>query len=91
MGKKADLSGIRACGSNRIQFDFVFANVRYRPSLQRIPNEGNMRRAYQQLKDIKRRIECGEFDFSDEFPDFHFNIRSLNNNDPEKCSKTHCR
>ena len=57
MGRKANLSGVRVQGSNRIQFDFVFEGVRYRPSLERIPNEANLRRAYQLLRDIKKRID----------------------------------
>lgn len=72
MGRKANLSGVRAQGSNRIQFDFAFEGVRYRPSLERIPNEANLRRAHQQLRDIKKRIKRGEFNFEDEFPDFRF-------------------
>jgi hypothetical protein len=72
MGRKANLSGIRVQGSNRIQFDFEFEGVRYRPSLERIPNEANLRRAHQQLADIKKRIGRGEFNFADEFPDYRF-------------------
>ena len=72
MGKKSELSGIRARGSNRIEFDFRFAGVRYRPTVKRIPNEANLRRAHQQLKHMKTRIERGEFNFADEFPDYRF-------------------
>ena len=72
MGRKANLSGVRVQRSNRIQFDLVFEGVRYRPSIERIPNEANLRRAHQQLKDMKKRIGRGEFNFADEFPDYRF-------------------
>ena len=72
MGRKANLSGVRTQGSNRIQFDFKCEGVRYRPSLERIPNEANLRRAHQLLRDIKKRIGRGEFNFADEFPDYRF-------------------
>jgi integrase len=72
MSKKATLSGVRAKGSDRIEFDFLFEGVRYRPTLRRIPSEANLRRAYIQLEDIKRRIKCGVFNFSDEFPDYRY-------------------
>src|SRR6185436_11607264 len=57
---------------DRIQFDFEFEGQRYRPTLKRIPNEGNLRRAQAQLDDIKARIAAGTFSFADEFPDFRF-------------------
>ena len=66
MGKKSELSGIRARGSNRINLIYV-CGVRYRPTVKRIPNEANLRRAHQQLKHMKTRIERGEFNFADEF------------------------
>ena len=72
MGRKSELSGIRARGPNRIEFDFSFAGVRYRPRVKRIPNEANLRRAHQQPKHMKTRIERGEFNFADEFPDYRF-------------------
>jgi len=93
MGKKSELSGIRARGSNRIEFDFTFAGVRYRPTVKRIPNEANLRRAHQQLKYMKTRIERGEFDFADEFPDYRFRTALPNGNNvepsikPETCNE----
>jgi integrase len=72
MGKKAVLSGIRAKGTDRIQFDFWFAGVRYRPTIDRTPSEANLRRAHKQLVDIKTRIKNGTFNFDDEFPDYRF-------------------
>lgn len=55
---------------NRIQFDFEFEGVRYRPTIERIPSEGNLRRAAKQLEDIKARIAHGTFNFAEEFPDY---------------------
>ena len=72
MSKKSALSGVRAKGSDRIEFDFLFEGVRYRPTLRRTPSEANMRRAYKRLEDIKIRIDRGDFNFSDEFPDYRY-------------------
>jgi integrase len=72
MAKKALLSGVRARGSDRIEFDFEFNGVRYRPTLERIPTEANLRRAYKQLQDIRERIVRGTFNFEEEFPDYRF-------------------
>lgn len=72
MSRKAELSGVRAKGSDRIQFDFEFEGVRYRPTIKRIPNEGNLRRAHKQLIDIKNRIARSMFKFEEEFPDYRF-------------------
>jgi integrase len=72
MGKRAELSGVQAKGTDRIQFDFWFAGVRYRPTLDRVPSEANLRRAHKQLLAIKQRIKDGEFNFDEEFPDYRF-------------------
>jgi len=70
MGRRSITGGVRAKGSNRIQFDFEFEGVRYRPTVERIPSEANLRRARKQLEDIKARIAHGTFNFAEEFPDF---------------------
>jgi integrase len=70
MGRKSLTGGVKPKGSNRIQFDFEFEGVRYRPVLARTPTEANLRRARAQLEDIKRRIAAGTFCFAEEFPDF---------------------
>ena len=70
MGRKSVTGGVRAKGSDRIQFDFEFNGVRYRPTLARIPTEANLRRARKQLQDIRDRIANGTFRFAEEFPDF---------------------
>jgi hypothetical protein len=51
---------------------FEFEGVRYRPTLERIPSEANLRRARKQLEEIKQRISRGQSSFADEFPDYKF-------------------
>ena len=70
MGKKAALSGVQPKGTDRIQIDFWFEGVRYRPTIERTPSEANLRRAHKQLQDIKARIKNGTFKFDEEFPDY---------------------
>jgi integrase len=70
MGRKPDISGVRAKGTDRIEFDFYFEGVRYRPTIKRTPSEGNLRRAQKQLAEMKARMAKGAFSFADEFPDF---------------------
>lgn len=72
MAKKANLSGVEPKGTDRIQFDFRMNGVRYRPTLYRAPTEANLRRAYQQLREIKARIKSGTFNFDEEFPDYRY-------------------
>ena len=61
-----------ALGSDRIQFDFAFDGVRYRPTLKRSPSEANLKRARKQLEAIKQRIATGTFVFAEEFPSYRF-------------------
>lgn len=72
MGRKSLSGGVRAKGSDRIQFDFEFGDVRYRPEVKRPPSEANLRRARVQLQGIKERIEAGTFKFSEEFPSYRY-------------------
>ena len=76
MGRKSIQGGVNALGSNRIQFDFEFDGVRYRPTLKRSPTEANLKRARKQLEEIKQRIAAGTFVFAEEFPDYRF-IKNL--------------
>jgi len=71
-GSKWFTSGDVAASNGRIQFDFMFEGIRYRPSIQRPPSEANLRRARERLADIKRQIELGTFSFAEEFPDYRF-------------------
>src|SRR5213592_3432905 len=70
MGGRTLNRGVRAKGSDRIEFEFIYKGKRYRPSLARIPTEANLRRAAMQLRDIKLRIKFKTFSFKDEFPDY---------------------
>jgi len=72
VGKRAQYSGVRPKGTDRIEFEFWCDGNRYRPTLLRTPSEGNLRRAHKQLLDIKKRIKQGDFNFEDEFPDYRF-------------------
>ena len=72
MGRKSVHSGVSALGGDRIQFDFEFEGVRYRPTLKRSPTEANLKRARKQLGAIKQRIDAGSFVFAEEFPDYRF-------------------
>jgi len=72
VSSKANLSGVQPKGTDRIQFDFRVAGVRYRPTIYRTPTEANLRRAYQQLREIKARIKSGTFNFDEEFPDYRY-------------------
>jgi len=70
MGRRSISGGVRAKGSDRIQFDFEYDGKRYRPTVKRIPSEANLRRARKELIEIKKRIVAGAFVFADEFPDY---------------------
>jgi integrase len=72
VGRKSIHGGVIALGSDRIQFDFEFDGVRYRPTLKRSPTEANLKRARKQLQEIKQRIAAGAFVFPEEFPDYRF-------------------
>jgi integrase len=72
VGTKWFTGGVIAASRGRIQFDFMFEGVRYRPSIQRLPSEANLRRARERIEEIKRQIEVGTFCFTDEFPDYRF-------------------
>lgn len=72
MGSKWFTDGVSAAARKRIQFDFVFDGVRYRPTIQRPPSESNLCRARERLEAIKQQIEVGTFSFVEEFPDYRF-------------------
>lgn len=72
MGSKWFTGGVVAAPHGRIQFDFMFDGIRYRPSIRRPPSEANLRRALERLDDIKQQIAAGTFSFAEEFPDYRF-------------------
>jgi Arm DNA-binding domain len=53
MGSKWLTGGVSAAPQDRIQFDFKFEGVRYRPTIRRPPSEANLRRARERLHVIK--------------------------------------
>jgi hypothetical protein len=56
----------------RIQFDFIFNGIRYRPSIKRPPSEANLPRARERLEAIKHQIRLGTSSFEEGFPDYRF-------------------
>lgn len=72
MGRKSVTGGVRAKGTDRIEFTFVYQGKRYRPTLMRAPTEANLRRARVQLEVIKGKIKAGTFSFLEEFPDYRY-------------------
>jgi integrase len=70
MGSKWFTGGVVAAPRGRIQFDFIFKSIRYRPSIKRPPSEANLRRARERLESIKQQICLGAFSFEEEFPDY---------------------
>ena len=72
MGSEWFTGGVSAAPRGRIQFDFQFEGIRYRPTIPRPPSESNLRRARERLDAIRRQIEVGTFSFVEEFPDYRF-------------------
>ena len=70
MGTKRFTGGVIAAPRGRIQFDFIFNGIRYRPTIKRPPSEANLRRARERLEAIKQQISLGTFSFEEEFPDY---------------------
>jgi integrase len=77
MGTEWFTGGVSAAPRGRIQFDFKFEGIRYRPTIRRPPSEANLRRARERLTAIKHQIEVGTFSFAEEFPDYRF-LRRVN-------------
>jgi integrase len=86
VGRKSISGGVRAKGS-RIQFDFEFEGVRYRPTIESTPTPGNLLRARRRLADIKERIARGCFNFEEEFPDFRFIEKIVSATGPLTCNE----
>ena len=70
MGRKSVTGGVQAKGSGRIQFDFEYQGVRYRPTLARAPTEGEPAARPQAARGHQARIANDTFSFTEEFPDF---------------------
>jgi integrase len=78
--------GVFAAPRGRIQFDFIFNGIRYRPSIKRSPSEANLRRARERLEAIKQQIRLGTFSFEEEFPDYRFVRRLIGTPSARLCS-----
>ena len=67
------MGGVSALGTKRIQFDFEYEGVRYRPTLQREhqPKRTCDARA-SSSRSIKARIANGTFSFAEEFPEYRY-------------------
>lgn len=86
MGRRSVSGGVRAKGSDRIEFTFFVEGVRYRPTVKRIPSEANLRRARLQLVGIKKRIEADTFNFREEFPDYRYQDELPQTRRSRKCT-----
>ena len=71
MGRRSKTGGVAPKG-DRIEFTFVYAGKRRRPTIDQAPTQTNLRNAARRLKEIKREIKDGTFSFADEFPDYRF-------------------
>jgi integrase len=79
--------GVTIKDRNRIQFDFKFDGVRYRPTLLKTPTEANLRRAREHLAAIKQRIAAGLFRFEEEFPDYRHLRKVVGGSGVRTCSQ----
>jgi integrase len=87
MGSKWFTGGVVAAPRGRIQFDFIFNGVRYRPSIKRPPSEANLRRARERLESIKHQICMDTFSFEEEFPDYRFLPRLSGTSNARLCNE----
>ena len=87
MGRRSLSGGVRPAGPDRIQFTFMFAGVRYRPTLPWTPTETTLRRARQHLIGINARIAAGTFSFAEEFPDYRHLKKVPRAGSPRTCGQ----
>ena len=73
--RRSQVSGVRAKGTDRIEFEIYIGEQRYRPTVKRPPTPANLRRARVQLDAIDKAIAAGTFDFAQEFPDYRLKDR----------------
>jgi integrase len=86
MGSEWFTGGVAAAPRGRIQFDFTFNGIRFRPSIKRPPSEANLRRARERLESIKHQIHLGTFSCEEEFPDYRFPRRLGGRSSAQLCS-----
>src|SRR3546814_933427 len=73
--RRSQVSGVRAKGTDRIEFEIYIGEQRYRPTVKRPATPANLRRARVQLDAIDKAIAAGTFDFAQEFPDYRLKGR----------------
>jgi Arm DNA-binding domain len=86
-GSKWFTGGVMAAPRGRIQFDFVFKGIRYRPSIRRPPSEANLRRARERLESIKHQIRLETFSFEEAFTDYRLLHRLSGDSKARLCSE----
>ena len=87
MGRNANSGGVSVKGHNRIQYDFIFNGIRYRPTLERTPTEANLRLARAHLQLIKARIRGGTFCFAEEFPNYRGLDKVIDSAEVRSCNR----
>jgi integrase len=86
MGRLSTPGGVRAKGASRIQFDFNYLGMRYRPTILTEPTERNLQRARAKLKRIKARIANCTFSFAEEFPTYRYLHRLAHSFSSQTCN-----
>ncbi len=79
-------TGVRAKGTSRIQLDFNYDGIRYRPTISAAPTESNLQRARARLKRIEARIAAGTFSFNEEFPAYRYKHRLARSFSTQTCN-----
>ena len=86
MGRLPIPGGARPKGARRIQLDFNYAGMRYRPTIAAVPNESNLQRARAKLRRIRARIAAGTFSFNEEFPAYRYQHRPTRSFSNQTCN-----
>ena len=86
MGRLPIRGGARPKGARRIQLDFNYAGMRYRPTIAAVPNESNLQRARAKLRRIRARIAAGTFSFNEEFPAYRYQHRPTRSFSNQTCN-----
>lgn len=79
-------TGVREKGTSRIQLDFKYTGVRYRPTIAAAPTDSNLQRARTKLARIKARIANGTFSFAVEFPNYRYRHRLARSFSAQTCN-----
>lgn len=79
--------GVRVKPNSRIQFDFMLDDVRYRPTVRRVPTTQNLLAARERLAGIRQRVRASTFFFDQEFPDCRFLERVIDPSQVRTCNQ----